>query len=647
MTTYLIYIKELFLVAFLSFVIGIIILKATNFTGIKIYTKFFFAFLIGVLSLTILQALTSTSFNTILLSVPILLGLGYYFDKKLISSNTIAVDYGCQQFRLSTKILFFVEISILIIFLYSLQFFILFKNGDSFSVRLASQDLSFYARCADYIRTTGIEVCNNDYLFSASSKPYHFGDLWLNSVISNVGGNNTIISLILTFKIIYQVVFYLGLMAVVENVKPLNYKIKLLCALAIFFTPLYFSIYENVRIFSDMTIFSQTLYQAQKLFFIQALLLAAIVLNALKRKKIAVASLLCIPVLYTVTIIPVYAGFILYIIYIYTRYKKLALDEMAIAGISSIYILLYYFIINSSGGDLNSYEMNLVEMVNLEHTVNIIGGTILKHFILYFPVIILIFLNNLSLLKNTLLIVDLNPIYVFIFSMPIFGLLLWSITSGDSNAVQLFQNIAMPILYTGAILIILASFITLLPQYRLLIFTLLVLNAVFQIKSLMELPPSHNSKFLKKVMLEDLMANNIYVTYKTPTWYSSIFSFGDKGINLGNYLAYSMNKTQPVSLDIVDIPIVGDRNYVKMARKSVSVSTFYRYIESRKKIGIYRTNIEYQLDFIKEHKIRMLITLKSVKLPDHLNDLVVNRFDDDVSDEVVCILADSSNYPQL
>ena len=231
--------------------------------------------------------------------------------------------------------------------------------------------------------------------------------------------------------------------------------------------------------------------------------------------------------------------------------------------------------------------------------------------------------------------------------MPIFGLLLWSITSGDSNAVQLFQNIAMPILYTGAILIILASFITLLPQYRLLIFTLLVLNAVFQIKSLMELPPSHNSKFLKKVMLEDLMANNIYVTYKTPTWYSSIFSFGDKGINLGNYLAYSMNKTQPVSLDIVDIPIVGDRNYVKMARKSVSVTTFYRYIESRKKIGIYRTNIEYQLDFIKEHKIRMLITLKSVKLPDHLNDLVVNRFDDDVSDEVVCILADSSNYPQL
>jgi len=644
MTTYLIYFKELFEVLFISFVLGSLLLKVIYFSGARIYTKIFLSFLSGVLILTIAQSVISTKLNTVLLIVPFLLALGYYTDKKQ-SLKMIGAGKGHPwQFKSSSKLSVLLEASILAILLYSIQFFLLFEDGDSGLIRMASQDLTFYARCADYISATGLEVCNNDYLFSASSAPYHFADLWFNSAISNIGRNNTALSLILTAKVVYMLMIYLGLMAIVENKYQVNYKIKSICALTLFFTPLYFSGYEDIRILSDMAIFSQTLYQAQKLFFIQILLLAAIVLNMINYRKLSVTALLCISILYTVTILPVFAGFALYLISAYIINNKIAYDELMIGTISASYVLVHYFVINPYSEDLNPYSLSLSELINFKHTINIIGATAIRHIVLFFPVIVLFihYIKYTDLIKNNFTAIRMDPIYIFIMSMPVFGLMLWSITAGETNAVQLFQNIAMPIFYTGAIVIILASFIELNQRYKFIIFSLLFINAFFQIKDYMDVSPTHDRDFIEKIIQKEVMGNNIYVIYKPVSWYASVFSFGDKGINLGNYLAYVKNNTQPVSLDMVDVPIIGDANFVRTANKSLRSSTFYRYIEEKRKNGISKQHVDYQLDFIKENNVRILVTLQSVELPEHLDRLVVERIQDDVSGEVVCILANTS-----
>ena len=77
-----------------------------------------------------------------------------------------------------------------------------------------------------------------------------------------------------------------------------------------------------------------------------------------------------------------------------------------------------------------------------------------------------------------------------------------------------------------------------------------------------------------------------------------------------------------------------------MANQALKTSTLFRYIEGQKRIGINKNNAEYQSDFIKKNNIKILVTLKSVKLPGHLEKLVVNRIEDEVSGEVVCILSE-------
>ncbi len=639
-STYENYIKEIFLIIFLSLMIGSLLLKIINFQNTKIYTNTFLSCLGGILFITITQAIIQTKFNTVLLIAPILLLMGYYINQKESAKAKLLYLVEPKKTDLATKLLFLGEMLIFVIAMYSIQYFLLFENGNPHAIRSASQDLTFYARCADYMNVVGSEGCGNDYFFPVSNKPYHYADVWLGSVISTISQANTLLSVVLTFKVIYFLIIYLGLMAILEQKYIIDFKMKIVCILTLFFTPLNLSAYENIRILSDLSVFSQTLYHAQKLFFIEALLLAAILLNLIDYKKLAVTVILCIPIFYTVTIVPVFSAFALYIMYCYIALKKVPYDELVLGSISGLFILIFYLVINAPGNDVSPIEMHLSEMINYKHTLNIIGGTLIQHIVLYFPVCILsvVHLKDQNLIGNAVNAIVQSPIYIIIIFMPIFGLLLWSITSGNSNSVQLFQNIAMPIFYTASIIFVIATFMKCKLHFRGLIFLLLLINAVNQVKTINKIPASYNPIFFEKIMRNVKLKNNIYVTYKPNSWYKNIFFYMEKGLNFGNYIAYFKNGTQPVSLDIIETSIEGDLKLTQAANVAIKSSTMYQYILEKKQKGIYKTVAEYQIDFIQEKNIELLITQKFVKLPDHLERLVVERIEDDFSGEVVCIL---------
>jgi hypothetical protein len=94
---------------------------------------------------------------------------------------------------------------------------------------------------------------------------------------------------------------------------------------------------------------------------------------------------------------------------------------------------------------------------------------------------------------------------------------------------------------------------------------------------------------------------------------------------------------------MIDVPIAGDIHYERMAKQSLESSTFYRYVDHKKKERIFKSNSEYQLDFIAENNIKVLVTLNSVQLPDYLNALVIERIEDSLSGEVICILRGRQN----
>jgi hypothetical protein len=389
-----------------------------------------------------------------------------------------------------------------------------------------------------------------------------------------------------------------------------------------------------------MSIFTQSFGESQKLFFIQALLICSLLLNIINYRKLAVAALLLIPVFYTAVIIPVFAGFAIYLLYSFINTKKMAYSEVFLGLVVGLFVVIYYYFVNPAGGTQDAIHVYLFDLINFKHTINIIGGIILAHIILYAPIalLLIIYLIRYSLFDNINVFLKNNPIYVFIAVMPIFGLLLWSITSGNLDSVQFFYNISVPIFYTASIILILSSFIMLSKKYKIIIILFLFLTASHGFWKQFNKLQSRSSNFTYEFVKKVTEYNGIYATYKPESWYYSIFSFGDKGINIGNYMSYYRNNAQPVSLDIIDVPIVGNVNYVKMANRAVQGSTFYRYVEEKKKIGIVKNNWEYQLDFIKENNVTILITLKSVKLPESLDRLVIDRIEDDLTGEVICIL---------
>jgi hypothetical protein len=641
MNYYITYIKEVMLIILISLIIGKIVIKITKLNNLDTYAKKYIELLIGITALTVSQAIISTKFNTVLLIVPFLLAMGYYFDIKNIKLIEINKEDKKEIKHKLNKELIFLKLIIFTVIVFTINYFKIFEKGEIHSLREASIDLTFYSRCADYIRITGNEVCNNDYLFPLSSKPYHFSDIWFNSVISNINGNNTLLSLVLTFKVIYLILILFGIIAIIEKKYKIDYKIIMISTLTLYWTPSYIYFYDDIKLLSEMRIFAQTFDYAQKLFFIQLFLIATIILENNKFKKLAVATLLCLPSLYTVTLVPVYLSFALYIGYIYVKQKKILYDELIMGIISALYILIFYYVINQTSKGINPYEIKILEIINLKYTINIIGGTIIKHSLLYLPIAILLvtYMTNKNKKKfiYTKMISE-YPLYINFLGMPIFGLFFWSIMSGDINSVQLFQNIAMPVFYLATVIILIVMFINSGMPFKIIISIFLIFNAGNEILFLFKPSISRSNEFIEEISKRKIFENNIYVTYRPHTWFQSIFNYSEKGNNLGNYSAYLNNKTQPVSLDIFEVPKFGTGKIEEIANKNISISTFYKYVENKKKQGVIKKYSDYQSEFIIENNIKILVTLNSVKLPAHLERLVVERIEDDISKEVVCIL---------
>jgi hypothetical protein len=210
--------------------------------------------------------------------------------------------------------------------------------------------------------------------------------------------------------------------------------------------------------------------------------------------------------------------------------------------------------------------------------------------------------------------------------------------SGSVDSVQLFQNIAMPIFYVGAILIIIISFNNVSLIYKLIIFFALILNGWREKSVIFSTSASRSGEFIQELSKRKILKNNIYVTYRPKSWFHSIFKFNEKTYNLGNYFSYLKNNTQPVSLDIFEMPNNTNKQIETIVDKAIKSSAFNKYIEYKKKNGIFKSILEYQVDFIVENNITILVTMNSVVLPNHLERLIVERIQDDISNEVVCIL---------
>ena len=138
-----------------------------------------------------------------------------------------------------------------------------------------------------------------------------------------------------------------------------------------------------------MALFAPTIFEAQKLIFIMLLSTFAVVCQRIGYRHLALGLIACIPLMYTVATPAIYMAIGLYgFLRIYRRDAP-TIAETLIACTTAGYLLAYYFIFNSTSSRMSAVEMDYRNLVNLGHTVNIIGGTAIGHAVLFFPISII------------------------------------------------------------------------------------------------------------------------------------------------------------------------------------------------------------------------------------------------------------------
>jgi hypothetical protein len=120
--------------------------------------------------------------------------------------------------------------------------------------------------------------------------------------------------------------------------------------------------------------------------------------------------------------------------------------------------------------------------------------------------------------------------------------------------------------------------------------------------------------------------------------YSTYFSKISNYSTPAKYLALYDCRINPISLSIFEIPIDSNSTTYDAEKKLVETSIFFRYVEDKKKNGLFTSIEDAQIDFIKEHNIQYLFTSRNVTLNNKLSNLVAKSETDTISGEHFYIL---------
>jgi len=629
----------------LAYTVGraILAIFAIKIAGLR--TSLFLSISLGLVATIVAHAAINTRFDSVMLAIP-----GIFIAAILLEKFERSKKYTIENLRSKRPdrlhqrdILEFAMISIVI---YAINYLSTFKNGNSLLIIEQSQDFGFYARCADYISKTGIESCNNDYIYHGPNNPYHYSDIWWVSLVNHLLGGKSILNLLLTTRTAYGILLYYGFCALNECTKESapTLKTRILIAIATFSAPLYLSFYSKIKFLGEMKLFAQTAIETQKLAFVTLSLIVTIIIKMIGRKKLALAVFLCIPLLYTPTAPAVYLGATLSIIAHWIRSRTAPKAAILLIVLSAGHLAAYYLVFHRTPHTPHPIEMDYRNLVNFKHTINIIAGSIIAHTLIYLP---LIFYSVHLLIsqreKRQLLIAASNDIVLPAIAIaPAVGLLCWSVTSGDANSVQFFYNISMPVFFIGSTLLLIHAASDAKILVRVIATLILGSTSLSYIHSKLSSPAGRSEEFWLKILANNrLFTNGLYATYKEPDYYQSVFQYYEKGNNFGNFTLFVRNNTQPISLDLTQRISAPDPNFQRMANQAISASTIYIY-SNQPQQSHPMTISELHTKFIEDNNIRVLISLDKYTLPEYLERLVVERIKDDVSGEVLYRLAEPS-----
>ena len=628
----LFFIKNYLLVIILIFVfyiLGNLLFRIIKIHFNTIFTQIFFSVFAGLIIAVCTVSIVKTTLNTINIFFIILFFL-FLYEIRIIQkkSQLIIISDEKKTFWGVFLILFFTTLLI-----FTWNFFI---SAKEFNI----PDHIFYGKISSYIYLTGQE--NLNYVLNIydskyhGATPYHYFELWLNSILNLFRLELSLTNIILGTPSILISLFVFGSLSLTEH-----YKIKssvgfILAISSIFVSGFILPFFEKWPFINDFIYVSSSLpiHNLSK-FSVSYLFLIGFIILWIKGFKnlglifILGLSLACFAALPGIII----GYFIFFIFNLFTKWIDLSASKRVFVYyiFLTLGILLFYYfnktnnVIESTTtkGILNIFT-NLLELSNLKTRVNILAGSFIKLGILYLPMVALFFI----LIKLKLLNFE-KEITIVISVFILGGLLAWTISYREPNAVQALYMLLKGFNIISFLLIVLLfkinkevklNAIPILLCAYIAVYLFIFNQQVFlKIENLngASINDSVKNNYLQQIstyLQKNDKACGAYI--KSVSDYNDFYSKAQYFSILGGYLSRFNNYSTTISISDFDIPI-DSTNLLTIERDLTLVKAgfFYQFVLEQKSKNKFLSIEHSQLDFIKKFKFKFLIVSPTAQVP--------------------------------
>lgn len=637
MLLYLIkHILILLFVVFSLFSIGNIIRILLKLNISLFFQRTFFNLFIGTVTFVTFNAIYFTHFKSILILNIFLYILFYieYIKKKQQQETTYHfIDYK----RL-------ISFSIPIILLYFFYMFLTLNNIDNLPF-WDDADIVCYSKFTWYIINSGNETNVFNYLDISlkTASPYHYFDLWLSGSISSIFKTNYMH----TFQLISYPLGFLtiifGFLGLLENfiTKPISLIIKILSICVLTFTGIFFTKFTNLDFYNRygywycINAFNHPKYIISYLYII-----AFLTLFINKKEYFGILILLGLVIAQIATSLSILSSIFIYytILIVYSKNRKYYKYIYSILSIA-ILILIFYLIMgkNDNVHSQNFNFRNIIAIFNISNLFFVlkqfIGDGLLGYLSMNILTLLIIFFSIIK--KNIIDLILLKYRNIIILSILLFttGLLYQFLLRNILfDNYQFFSTVATPLFYIIYFLILLYIFTITTKFIKLIIVLFIIFNLIkspipYNSKSI------YNSEYLNETHEIFDKLNPIGVSIISKEYYIKYTNNSNPLFGtIAPYICIWNKNAHLIPISVFDIPKKDDYS------NSVKLSPFYIFVKNQMKIKKFISIENSQIEFIKQNKIKYIITCPDVTLNKKIMSITKKIFIDKFSGEKFVLL---------
>ncbi len=404
------------------------------------FDSLFLKITIGILLIPTTYAIIKTGGETVLV-------FNVFLAMVFVAMNFRDVawkDYTSKLLKLNKELL---PSIVFLTIVYFLNLYALFDFTDG-SFRSIHPDYVFYAKLAGYLRDFGIENVYVEYYIDPLrvNNPYHFTELWLTAVISDVFKLHVQYSLYLVAYSLIYVCVYTGFITLIHKVwnrifGKEEWIIWIFSAL-FFVVGMFIFLYPDSIEILEQDLWTNTIISIPKLSIIYVFLIWMIIL--IRNQSYFAASLVCCltAINYTMVTPGLFLAFgTLLIFRVWTKadsFKVLLWNFTPMLVTAALLLIFYFGKSDTISIVVENENSNLFSFLKISTSINIFIKTSLQIIFTSFPYLLILFYLRKEMFSRE------KEITFFWILLIVFSLLSWMLFNVSVDAVQLWANLYIP-----------------------------------------------------------------------------------------------------------------------------------------------------------------------------------------------------------